>query len=580
LDFGLGCADFAGWLAFSADPQCHNPKMTSTWRHWALVAVTLAASVTVIASSYTVLNDTIDESNHISAGLEWLERGSYTFEPKHPPVGRIMVALGPYASGLRLPDPFNIWLDYRKLLQTEDYWRVLTSARIGALPFLAAGGIAVFLWGRAWFDAATGVIACMMFLALPAVLGHAGMATLDIPCLSTLLWSFFCLLRLREQPSRKWIVASAIACTIAILTKMSNLFFLGAGVLVLGPYWLSAVWDVWKSDAVSRRKLLVGVAQFLVLAFICAWGIYRFHLSSVSDQIALLNPSGKALVNAKLHALRSPVRSLVEIGIQIPFPLLELARGIQQLFEHNRLGHASVLFGEHSTKGFWYFFPVMIVLKTPLPFLISLLMGVWFFAADWPKLSWPQRATFLLPVAILGLCMASLFSIGLRHCIAIFPFLSLLTAYGLIRVGRLIAQRSKLAGWGLPVLFIFASWATCVSAAPDNLSYFNSLAGSDPARITADSNIDWGQDLARLGKRLKERKIETIQLEYFGAAAIERHIQCSVKPVDPNAKTSGWVAISAHRLHLAYAKDGSYGWLRQYKPLEIVGKSIYLYYID
>ena len=43
-----------------------------------------------------------------------------------------------------------------------------------------------------------------------------------------------------------------------------------------------------------------------------------------------------------------------------------------------------------------------------------------------------------------------------------------------------------------------------LAAHPDYLPYFNALAGSNPERIVVDSDLDWGQDLKRLGRRLKE----------------------------------------------------------------------------
>ena len=54
-----------------------------------------------IASTYTVLNHTSDEPSHLACGIQWLDQGVYRYEPQHPPLTRIMIALGPYLDGVR-----------------------------------------------------------------------------------------------------------------------------------------------------------------------------------------------------------------------------------------------------------------------------------------------------------------------------------------------------------------------------------------------------------------------------------------------------------------------------------------------
>jgi len=77
-----------------------------------LVAVLLAAIAVVrIVSTYNVFSQTSDEPAHIATGMEWLQWGTYNFEPLHPPLARIAVAAGPYLSGLRLLDHRNLWIE-------------------------------------------------------------------------------------------------------------------------------------------------------------------------------------------------------------------------------------------------------------------------------------------------------------------------------------------------------------------------------------------------------------------------------------------------------------------------------------
>ena len=42
----------------------------------------------------------------------------------------------------------------------------------------------------------------------------------------------------------------------------------------------------------------------------------------------------------------------------------------------------------------------------------------------------------------------------------------------------------------------------------------------------------------------------------------------------------GYIAVSLRYLNLQYARNGSYAWLKQHEPIERIGKSINLYYLE
>ena len=65
----------------------------------ALVSVLLATLL--IVHTYTVFDQTADESAHIACGMEWLDRGTYTLEVFHPPLARVAAALLLYLAGAR-----------------------------------------------------------------------------------------------------------------------------------------------------------------------------------------------------------------------------------------------------------------------------------------------------------------------------------------------------------------------------------------------------------------------------------------------------------------------------------------------
>ena len=72
-------------------------------RHWRLAAIALSiAAVVAVVSTYFVFSQTSDEPAHIACGMEWLTRGTYTYDgAQHPPLTRVLAALGPFARGAR-----------------------------------------------------------------------------------------------------------------------------------------------------------------------------------------------------------------------------------------------------------------------------------------------------------------------------------------------------------------------------------------------------------------------------------------------------------------------------------------------
>jgi dolichyl-phosphate-mannose--protein O-mannosyl transferase len=56
-------------------------------------------SCLLAASTWRIYSNTWDEPEHLAAGIELLDRGRYEYDTEHPPLARIMMALGPYLAG-------------------------------------------------------------------------------------------------------------------------------------------------------------------------------------------------------------------------------------------------------------------------------------------------------------------------------------------------------------------------------------------------------------------------------------------------------------------------------------------------
>ena len=132
-----------------------------------------------IVSTYGVFSDTFDEHHHIYWGMDWFERGKYIGgDGFQPPLPRAAVALLPHLAGYRAE---GSWLVHEWENQSlDDYWRILTLARFGNLGFAVAIFWGVYWWSRRLFGERSAWAACLLLVCSPTVLGHAGLATVDL----------------------------------------------------------------------------------------------------------------------------------------------------------------------------------------------------------------------------------------------------------------------------------------------------------------------------------------------------------------------------------------------------------------
>lgn len=97
------------------------------------------------------------------------------------------------------------------------------------------------------------------------------------------------------------------------------------------------------------------------------------------------------------------------------------------------------------------------------------------------------------------------------------------------------------------VLFIWYIGAT-MFIFPNFLPYFNEIVGTaNGYKFVVDSNYDWGQDLKRLAKWVKDNNLDTIGIHYFGGGKPEYYIK--------TAKTLWWWDIE--RLKVSQLKGTS-----------------------
>jgi hypothetical protein len=543
-----------------------------------LLVLLTGIGVARIVSTYHVFNQTADEPEAIATGVEWLQRGTYTLDNSHPPLARVAAGLGPFLSGLRLQGHGTTVSSGNELFNFHgQYLHNLALARLGILPFFVLAVGVVWVWSLKIFNPTSGLLAVLLFTTLPPVLAHAGLATNDMAVTATLSAALLSLIFWLERPTYGRSFWLGLFVALAFLSKFSTLLLLPAcGVAILASRWMLRTQSIEQPRIVSRRH---AGAIGLVIVTVCLviWGGYRFSVRgarpNTSDAVTIENPGSKDM-------LRKIGRS---VEAKVPIPAPDLFWGIYYQWRHNHEGHPSYLLGEVRETGWWYFFPVALAVKTPLPLLILSGIGAFFLIRrlvlrlqdlDWRKLT-PLAAT----AAVLLVAVFSRIDLGVRLVLPIYPLLAIIAGFGAASLCTL----PRFKTFGLAAVTVLLLWQIVSSARihPDYLAYFNELGGSQPDHILVDSDVDWGQDVLRLVDTLHLRKIDSVSIAYLGTADLRQFDLPKYQVLPPYHPTTGWVAISdvLFRTGERQPPYKGYAWLEAYEPVAVAGKSIRLYHI-
>jgi hypothetical protein len=262
--------------------------------------------------------------------------------------------------------------------------------------------------------------------------------------------------------------------------------------------------------------------------------------------------------------------------------------GFERFMALARMGQASFFLGEYSYLGWWNYFVVAFLIKTPIGSLILITVSLVFYSLGSPLRR--REVVFLLaPVAIIFFVTSQAkTNIGLRHVLPVYPFLFVLAS----RLATAHFRPGRLTAFLVAVSLVFTAISS-LRIAPHQLAYFNEFVGG-PARgyhYLADSNLDWGQDLKGLKAYMEKGNLPIIYLSYHGTAApsyygIRYQYVPGSWPLDwpppadkvPAHAPQKILAISVFNLQdVAFSHEPLFRWLWSRKPLEKIGYSIFIY---
>ncbi|MBM4431069.1 MAG: glycosyltransferase family 39 protein, partial [Chloroflexi bacterium] len=436
--------------------------------------VRLGAALLLIALCLQVLagiittSPTFDEPYHIVRSYVYLKTGDRALLARggHPPWAN-MISVAPLLlrSDIALPPHQPGWPevpDFKGLfwLADEFLWRlgndaesIVSWARLPGVLLSALLAGLVFLWARQLHARCVGhlaatsaaLLALLLYAFDPNLIAHTAVVTTDLGATLFIFWAVYCLWRFCRQPSWSRLLLTGLVFGFAQATKFSSLFLAPIFVVLLALWVLDKDTDDmlfalpgenWLAGRRAWQRIyrLLGLSVVVFsLGLLVVWAIHGFEVGRL-----LPHEDTHPLLDRLLH-LRNPgvKRMVYSLAENLPVPAPSYFAALAWLQRYTAAGHPSFLMGNYGTQGWWYYFPVAFVIKTPVPMLLLLLAAAYLTLRHRQK--WRDEAFLLVPAGLFLVSgMLSPIDIGYRNILPVLPFAFVyVSKVGLLAVGRL-----------------------------------------------------------------------------------------------------------------------------------------------
>jgi len=569
----------------------------------------------VTISILSIKNDslTMDELAHIPAGYSYMHEKDYRLNPEHPPLLKDLAAIPLLFMNLKFDKEFDAWKD-----DINGQWRVgwkfifdsgnntekmIFWSRIPMILILLVLGFYIFHWAKELLGNKFALLALFLFSFSPTFIAHGRYVTTDVGAAAAFFIATYYFVKWLKNSTKKNLIFAGIAFGLAQLAKFS--------LFLLVPYFglLLLIWMI-----IFRKKFLKYILFFILLlaiGYLVIFPLYQYHVLNYPAE-RQVRDTEFILTSCSVRPLANLITWMADKPILRSYAHYFL--GLSMVFQRTAGGNTTFFLGEVSAVSWKRYFPIVYIIKTPLSLNILALIALLFLAWQVPKIknwkfeirNWLKKyfaeISMLIFLAIYwGVSIKGNLNIGIRHILPTFPFIYILISGQIKRIFDYLKKakpRHKVAGLSLAkiVLSILLIWYafSSLSIFPYYLTYFNELIGGakNGHLYVADSNLDWGQDLKRLAKWADQQGIEKIKVDYFGGSDVNYYLGNKYEEwhgdYKPEDAKGNYLAISASFLQQGQAVPAKgfnqstdyYLWLTQYKPITVIGNSIFVYYID
>jgi len=544
-------------------------------RVW-IVLLLLLAFFAQVTSSARRTSVTLDEALHVTSGYATLVTDDYRLVEEHPPLIKMLEALPLLLQQPPLPDPRTVsgWEEAnlvhvarKTYLSQRPLQSIVYATRVPVMLIGVILGAFVYRWAADESGPIAGLMTLFLYAFAPNLIAHAGVAATDLGVTAGIFIATYCFWRwLRsDRRQRCWIAGFTLG--LALTTKLTAALLVPVFALML----LLRILSTPRAErAQTTRRLLVDFVFIGIIAFVTLWAVYRFEVRRPA--------SWPIAIPAASHLL--PLRYVLN---------------------HMDAGHAAFIMGDYVNQGVWYYFPVVFLLKTPIPLLALLILESVsrLTSFQWQQLKGqilrPRFVAVLFPLIYAGISMTSSLNIGYRHLLPILPFIFVIVSRLTRLRARIPALGRKTRYWGAAGLTLLGGWYAIgtMRMHPFYLAYFNELAGGpdNGYKYLVDSNLDWGQNWIALKEYLDNQGIERFYMSQFtmnnpmayGLTFDRLPPFSGVPPILPsrfNPEPGTYVFSTTTLQGVGIADPEQFDYFRKREPDARIGHAMFLYHVE
>jgi tetratricopeptide (TPR) repeat protein len=446
-----------------------------------LVALLLAASVTVNAFCLPALSPTYDEPMHYRYGANVLALDANRIDNSKMPVSALNAL--PARLGLA-PDPFSDTPGRQA--------RGLLAARLVTLICWTLASLVVFAWARELYGTSAGFLALLLTLLEPNLMAHAQLVTTDAYATGLVLLATYLFWKFQRRGGWGWATAAAAALGIAQLGKYTAVFLYPLFLLLAIVRGLRPLLEARRAGSAPpvgpiARRFALWVGFFTVVSVAVIDAGFLFHRMFV--------PLGDYAFRTEGFRDLQRLPLLGRLRVPLPYPFLEgldwvkytelTGEDVGRPYLHGRIY-------SQAGGGIPGYFLLAVLYKVPLALQLIVAIALVRLLLR-REGSFLDREWFLVAPALFFTIYLNFFfryAAGIRYLLVAFPFF-LITAGSLAQAWHAWGPRAR-AGLAALVLWQAASVASWF---PWYIPYFNELTWNRTFayRKLADSNLDWGQ---------------------------------------------------------------------------------------